>query len=112
MNMPGFTAEIGLGRAGWGYQETENFRHTDNAITPQACDPVCLDDCGDPSDCFDLPPAQRAQCSAAIARCRRGCCPPSCGPCKPGPCNPDCSRQPSQRACRNTVTGGTFTEPC
>ncbi len=113
MNMPGFTAETSLWETHWGYQSADNFVHTSNAVTLQACDPICTDLCGDPSDCSDLPtPAQRAACVARVRRCLRGCCPPTCGPCTPGPCNPDCSRQPSSRVCRNTVTGGTFTEPC
>lgn len=112
LNIPGFTAEAALYRMGLSYWNSGDISPAGDFLTPQACDPVCLDNCGDPSDCNDLPPALRARCRAAVARCDRGCCPPSCGPCTPGPCNPDCSRQPSTRTCRNTNTGSTFTEPC
>src|SRR6185312_2579286 len=116
MNIPGFTAEASLYRLGLSYQSAGDFSHMDGILIPQACDPVCLDNCGDPSDCDpDLPPRQRAACLAELRACVRRCCPtpppPVCDPCPPPTCNSDCSQNPRTRTCHRS-DGTTFTQSC
>jgi len=122
MNIPGFTAEASIYKMGWLYFAASDFGLTESGIFPQGCDPVCLDNCGDLSDCDDpdLTPKTRAACRAHIIACRRRCCPtpppPRCDPCVPGPCSFDstsctASRGPGTQLCHN-ANGTTFTRPC
>lgn len=115
MNMPGFNAEASLRRTMLGYEMIWSFDQLGNMVWPQLwCDPTCLDNCLDPSDCDELPtPQARAACRQAAARCRIHCCcptPPTCGPCTPtGRCNPDCTPIRTQSC---TDCHGHFTQTC
>jgi hypothetical protein len=78
MSTPGFAAEASLYTGGGHYIALQGFGPTDGTVFPQRiCNEQCLDDCSDlcldPSDCYDLPVALRAQCIRLAVRCHLGC---------------------------------------